>query len=621
MNLKRRYIIVFSIMGVSAIYLLFHYAMLIFKNELPAVNRQNTGFAERGPILDRNGRFLALQIRFADVSVWRPSITDIDVLANEISVILEMPSSEIREKIETSESNFLYLKRQVDDAAARRLSSMIEEKKIRGVMIQPIVGRLYPEKNLASQIIGFVGDRNRGLEGIEYAFNSILEGTDNKDINAAGMGADLKGSQVFLTIDTYVQYILEEIAERTINETKAEAVMLLAMDPRTGDILGSVSEPGYDLNNIRTSDEISRMNRPVIWAYEPGSVFKIFTLAAMMDSGAITGNSVFYCNGAYVPSRGSPINCLGVHGRVTAREIIIHSCNAGAAYASDNLDNESFYSLLTNYGFGSRTGVGLPGETAGYLVNSEQWSTRSKATLAIGQEIAVSAYQMLQAASAIANDGILVPPRIVLQTVSADGKTVTQWEGAVPRRILNAETARAMRSYMVDTASGIGTGWRAAVQDLSLAVKTGTAQIIDPVTRRYSETDFIASCIALLPAESPSLILYLTIIKPRGEILGGRIAAPAIREAAEALIDYTGIPRGRNPQIVHPPAVNVPAGRLPAVNGQMPDFTGISKRVLLPLLLRDDVKVEIRGDGWVRRQSPPPGTPVTAGMEIILELE
>jgi cell division protein FtsI (penicillin-binding protein 3) len=174
---------------------------------------------------------------------------------------------------------------------------------------------------------------------------------------------------------------------------------------------------------------------------------------------------------------------------------------------------------------------------------------------------------------------------------------------------------------MVDAASGIGTGWRAAVEDLSLAVKTGTAQIIDPVTRRYSDTDFIASCIAILPAESPSLILYLAIIKPKGEIFGGRIAAPAIREAAETLIDYIGIPRGRNPQVYHPPSVNISAGRLPAIEDQMPDFTGIAKRVLLPLLLREDINVEILGDGWVRRQSPPPGTPVTNGMNIILELE
>ncbi|MCL2209779.1 MAG: transpeptidase family protein [Treponema sp.] len=601
-------------MGLLAAGILVHYAMLMLKGAPSPVIRQPDIFRERGAILDRNGRFLALQIRFADVGIWKPSINNAELLASELAPVLDMTPSEIRGKIDASESNFFFLKKQIDDASARALSSVIEEKKIRGVMIQPVVGRLYPEKNLASQVIGFVGDNNRGLEGIEFAFNSILDGAENESRQA-------KGSQVYLTIDAYIQYILEQIASRTMDETGAEAVMLLAMDPRTGDILGSVSSPGYDPNNFSDSNITNRMNRPVIWAYEPGSVFKVFTVAALMDSRAISANSVFNCGGVYVTKSGSPINCLGAHGRVTAREIIIHSCNAGAAYASDNLNNRDFYLLLNNYGFGARTGAGSPGETAGYFANDSQWSDRSKPTLAIGQEIAVSAYQMLQAASAIANDGVLVPPKILLKTVSADGRTVTPWEGEESRRVLNAETAKAMRSYMVDAASGIGTGWRAAVEDLSLAVKTGTAQIIDPATRRYSDTDFIASCIALLPAESPSLILYLAIVKPQGEIFGGRIAAPAIREAAEALIDYIGIPRGRNPQISHPPAVNIPAGRLPEMEEYIPDFTGISKRVLLPLLLRGDLNVEIRGDGWVRRQEPPAGTPVTNGMSIILELE
>ena len=615
MNLKRRYLFIFVILILFAGYLLVHYAVLMIKNELPPARRQ-TEFTERGSILDRNGRFLAISIRFADVSIWRPSITDIDILSAEIAPLLDMPPEEIRNRINASESNFLYLKRQIDDAAARRLSALIAEKKIRGVMIQPIVGRLYPEKTLASQIVGFVGDRNRGLEGIEFAFNDILDGVNNDDN---------RGSQVFLTIDNYVQHILEQIAARTMTETRAEAVMLLAMDPRTGDILGSASLPNYDLNNIRASNEISRMNRPVIWAYEPGSTFKVFSMASLMDSGVINANSRFACNGSYerVTNRGERIliNCLGAHGSVTVRDIIIHSCNAGAAHASDFINNSNFYHLLNDYGFGSRTGAGSPGETAGYLVHSGLWSERSKPTLAIGQEIAVSAYQMLQAASAIANDVVLVHPRIVSKIVSADGRTVTEWENEENRRILKAETARAMRTYMVDTASGIGTGWRAAVEDMSLAVKTGTAQIIDPNTRRYSQTDFIASCIALLPAESPSLVLYIAIIKPQGEIYGGRIAAPAIREAAESLIDYLGIPRGRNPQMTHPPAVNIPAGRLPAALGQVPDYTGLAKRVLLPLLLRDDINTEIRGDGWVRRQSPPPGTPLEEGMTIILELE
>jgi cell division protein FtsI (penicillin-binding protein 3) len=315
------------------------------------------------------------------------------------------------------------------------------------------------------------------------------------------------------------------------------------------------------------------------------------------------------------------INCLGSHGRVSPREIIIYSCNAGAAYASDRLGNGGFYELLRDYGFGSRTGAGNPGETAGFLRQADRWSDRSRPTIAMGQEIAVSAMQMIQAAGAVANDGVLIPPRIVSRIISADGKHTRPWDSGPGRRILKSETARAMRSYMADTASDIGTGWRANVEDLSLAVTTGTAQIIDPQTRAYSDTDFIASCIALLPAESPSLILYLVIVRPRGEILGGRIAAPAIREAAEALINYLGIPRGRSPQISQSPSVSCPGGELPAVRDRVPDFSGLAKRTILPLLLRDDLRIEIHGDGWVRRQSPPPGTIIAPGTVIVLELE
>jgi cell division protein FtsI (penicillin-binding protein 3) len=160
------------------------------------------------------------------------------------------------------------------------------------------------------------------------------------------------------------------------------------------------------------------------------------------------------------------------------------------------------------------------------------------------------------------------------------------------------------------------------VEDLSLAVKTGTAQIFDPKTGRYSDTDFIASCIAMLPAESPSLVLYLAIVKPQGgSYLGGRIAAPPIREAAEALINYLGIPRGRNPLISHSGAISIPAVPYPAVDETVPNFTGVAKRQLLPLLLRDDLRFYVYGDGWVVRQSPAPGTPLTPETVIVLELE
>jgi cell division protein FtsI (penicillin-binding protein 3) len=227
--------------------------------------------------------------------------------------------------------------------------------------------------------------------------------------------------------------------------------------------------------------------------------------------------------------------------------------------------------------------------------------------------------QMIQAASAIANDGVLTPPRVVSRIISPDGKTVREWDSGPGRRIISAETAQAMRSYMTAVTSDIGTGWRANVEDLSLAVKTGTAEM--SVTGTYSDTDFIASCIALLPAENPSLVLYLAIVKPKGEFLGGRIAAPPIREAAEALVDYLGIPRGRNPQVSHPGSISLPPVFSPVVEGVVPNFGGYSKRELLPLLFREDISIKITGDGWVSRQSPEPGTPLSADTVIILELD
>ena len=618
---KRRFVIFAVIFSLASLAVLarYGYLMLFPRQGLrPARVEQAAG---RGPILDRNGRLLALETRLGNITLWRPEMDNDEELSKELSPLLEQSPDELLSRIQGSQSDFIYLKKQVNDSIVKLIEAGIQEGRFRGVGIEPVVGRIYPERSLASQIVGFVGEENNGLAGIEYAFNRELA-----PVTAARSWNRSWGSQIFLTLDINVQYILESIASQVLRENRAEAVMFMAMDPRTGDILGSASIPGFDPNMLRESNEISRMDRPAIWSYEPGSVFKVFSLSALLNSGAISGNTIFTCNGRYERTTGRgetiTINCLGAHGNVSAREIIIYSCNAGAAYAADRLGSQAFYDNLKELGFGGRTRAGNPGETAGFLRTTDRWSERSKQTIAMGQEIAVSTLQMLQAASAVANDGVLVPPRIVSRLVSADGKTLTNYEAGPPRRVFSEETSRAMRNYMMDVTSSIGTGWRANVEDLSLAVKTGTAQMIDPRTGTYSSTDFIASCIAILPAESPSLVLYLVIIKPQGiSYLGGRIAAPPIREAAEALINYLGIPRGRNPQVLHSGAVSIPVLPYPSIDETVPDFSGVAKRLLLPLLLRDDIRVEIHGDGWVIRQSPAPGTPLSDTTVIILELE
>jgi cell division protein FtsI (penicillin-binding protein 3) len=348
----------------------------------------------------------------------------------------------------------------------------------------------------------------------------------------------------------------------------------------------------------------------------------VFSIAALLDSYSIGQGSYFICDGKYTRGNNITIKCMGTHGNVNAEDIIVYSCNAGAAYASERMGAAAFAAALENFGFGGRTGAGAPGETVGLFRPLSQWSERSKPIIAIGQEISVSALQMLKAATAIANNGILVSPRTVSRIVSDDGKTIREFSPGEPRRILSEETARNMRRYMEAGTEGLGIGRFAKIRDIAIGVKTGTAQMYDPKTGTYSETDYIASCIALLPAENPTLVLYMVLIKPMGNYyFGSRTAAPAIREAAEALIDYLGIPRGRNPQVSHPGEITIPPENMLTIGDTVPDFSGRGKRSLTPLLLRDDVILDIRGEGWVKRQNPAPGTPFKQGMTIILELE
>jgi cell division protein FtsI (penicillin-binding protein 3) len=608
---KWRFFAVVLALIVAAFVVLSRYAYHIITGDSGQAG-QSRSSAERGKILDRNGKILASQVTLYNVYVSPPKSEEIADLAKELSPILDMNAEYITNQLRSAGGNFL-LKRNVAAPVMETIRGEQRNGRLRRVSTVPVSSRIYPEKDLAAQIIGFTGRDNTGREGVEYAFNTELSAGDN----------------VTLTIDINVQNILQNVAKATLQETQAESVMLLAMDPRNGEILGSAVLPGFDPNDYQSFTNNLYLNRTAYEQYEPGSVFKIFSIAALMDSGVITDQSEFTCTGVYervFPSgERVRIECADgrAHGRVRPREIIIYSCNVGAALASDRQENRVFYESIQNFGFGKKTGTWVNMETAGLLKEPNLWSGRTRQSIAFGQEIAVSALQVMQAASIIANNGVLVPPKLISQIISTDGKTAAAWEnsGSARAQIIRPETARRILSYMADTATDIGTGWRASIEDLNLAVKTGTSQYRDPIAGGYSRTDFIASCIALLPAESPSLVIYVVIIKPRGETYGGRIAAPAIREAAEQLIDYFGIPRGRNPIVVHPGIIGLPEELLPSVDAYVPDFYGLSKKTLLPLLLRNDIHVEITGEGWVRRQSPLPGTPLTPDTKIELILE
>jgi cell division protein FtsI (penicillin-binding protein 3) len=612
---KARFLLVLGVLILLLGGLFVRFIFLMTDNEKPIEQVVIPSVKERGPIMDRNGKLLAVQAKFAHVSIWKPSSTDPTKTAELLAPLLDMSAGEIKNIINQSKNNFVYLKKRIDEVTARSIEEVKQKYKLQEVKVEYTSGRIYPEKRLASALIGFVGENNHGLGGIEYALDSFLYPQEGSSY----------GNQVVLTIDIQVQRILEEIAQKSLDTNKADGVIMVAMDSRTGEILGYVSLPSFDPNDISTSREEERQDRIAQFAYEPGSVFKVFSIASMLDLGAITDSSTFYCNGQYEKTTRSgetiTIKCMGSHGTVHAREIITYSCNAGAAYASDQVDSVAFYTKLLDLGFGAKTPLGLPGETAGFLRPVQRWSARSKQTIAMGQEIAVSALQVLQAATAVAQDGLLLTPSVVSRILNADGSILKQ---NVPqgKQVFQPETARLLRSYMASAASTGGTGYRARVEDIPIGVKTGTAQLIDPKTGAYSKTDYIASCLAILPIDRPQLILYHVVIKPKGpSIHGGRISTIPIREAADALADYLAIPRGNSPQVQHSGTVQLQVPPLPQITDTVPDLRGLGKKQLLPLLLRDDITIDIKGDGWVQRQDPPPGTPLQPGMVIHVELE
>ncbi len=620
-----RYWTIIGAFSLFALFVLYHYAALAAH---PNADPEAQEIAiDRGNIVDRSGRILAMDTALYNVAVWRPETDEktFPTDANRLASMLGLDAADIRGTWANGSADFFYLKKRVQPQVAKAIQAAKANGDFQGVVVEKVSGRLYPEKSLASHLVGFVGDGNRGLAGIERKYDEQLL-PDSVPFGQLKPGGRPRGDTVVLSIDANIQYSLEEIARQAMVDTKAHALILLAMDSRTGEMLAYVALPDFDPNDYLASPPENWYDWPSVYAYEPGSVFKIFSLSSVVDLGGATFSTIFYCDGAYHHTTPSgqviTIKCLGVHGAVNIQRILEVSCNAGAGYASDTVDPLDFYTKLISYGFGSPTGLALPGETAGLLRPPNQWSARSKPTIAIGQEVLVSALQMVSAATALANGGVLLKPIVVERLVDPAGKTVWDNPPQPLRRVISPEVAANMLKAMRTGSSLGGTGFRAGIPDVPMAVKTGTAQMIDPTTRAYSEKDYIASTMAIFPADAPRIILYLAIIKPRGDqYYGGRIAAPVVREAAEAILGLTDIPRGDSPVAAHAGTVTVPAAVQVAVGATMPDLTGTPKRLLLGLLGRKDLKVRLSGDGYVVKQSPAPGSPVAQGAEIDLELK
>ncbi|MCK9169435.1 MAG: transpeptidase family protein [Treponema sp.] len=579
-------------------------------------------FTERGSIVDRSGKPLAVQTNFYHIGVTPRLIADKETFVKDIAPVLDMHTEDILSILENAkDSSFVYLKKKINQATYDQLKQITDAKKYTFVRYDRIPGRVYPENALASQLIGYMGDDGNGLSGIEYSMQSMLSPDASSD-----MAKIEQGRNVYLTIDANLQYKLEQISNTAMKNTQAECMMLIAAEAKTGEILSYISLPSANLNEYNFASVDETIDRPAMTAYEPGSVFKIFTVAMLYDTGLIKASDSFYCDGEY--DHQTPggetirIKCLDRHGWVTPRDALRLSCNDALGQMSDRIDEDDFVAGIRRLGFGSRTGIELPGETPGSVKdpNSRLWSARSKPTIAIGQEISVSALQMVQAATSIADKGVPVQLTVIKRITNKDGSVYYEHQVQHKNRLFKESTAQYLLSCMETTAT-TGTGSRANLGDISIGVKTGTAQMADKKHGGYSTTDFLSNCIAVFPVEDPQIILYIVIEKAKGETYAGRIVAPVIAEAADAIIDHLGLSRGGAASVSHNGRIVIPAGRQLKIGTSLPDFTGMSKRDLLPLLERSDLQVKMNGNGWVTNQNPPPGTAVTENMIIELNLE
>ena len=576
---------------------------------------------ERGSIVDRNGKPLAVQANFYNVGVSPKQIPDKKQFAKDVSQVLQIPESKINSKIDlNSEKNYVSLKRKLSEDDYRILKDITDDNQYSFVRYDKIPGRIYPEKSLASQLIGYMGNDGIGLSGIEYSMQSVLQPIPDDELNYQ------HGKNVFLTIDANLQYKLEKLSHEAMEKTQCESFMLIACEAKTGEILSYISLPSSDLNNYSDSKIQETIDRPAISAFEPGSVFKIFTVASIYDHGILKSGDTFLCDGVYEKKiKGGEtirIKCLEHHGRLTAREALKYSCNDVIGQISDKISDEQFIQDLKNFGFGSKTGIELPGETSGLLkeAGSSRWSGRTKPTIAIGQEISVSALQMVQAATALANDGYPVQLSVIKKITNKDGSIESEHIPQKKERILKKSTADYILSCMETTAT-TGTGSRANIKDITIGVKTGTAQMADQKSGGYSDTDFLSNCMAIFPIDNPQVILYIVIQKAQGEYLAGRIVAPLIKDTADEIIDHLGLSRGDADTFIYNGTNEVENPQTIVIKDTVPDFSGFSKRELSPLLSRKDLKININGSGWVKNQSPAPGTPLTENTIIELNLE
>ncbi len=504
--------------------------------------------AKRGVITDRNKRALAFDIVSFSLYAQPRSMSEAqkEEVAERLSEILGLSRDRILSRLYRDKA-FVWIRRKLDLETKKRIDSL----KLPGLGWIREFTRFYPDKSLASHVVGFVNVDRKGMAGVELYYDDFLRGEDGKmylvrdgrtvtlPLEAEGYVSPRSGVNLELTIDKVIQSITESALDWMVEKFKPSSAWAVVMDPFTGQVLAMAVRPTFDPNRFYEADPETMRNRAITDMYEPGSVFKIITASSALEEGVVSEEEKIFCeNGAYKVFSHT-LHDYHPYGELTFKQVIEKSSNIGTVKIAQRLGKERLYDYILKFGFGRKTGIDLPGETPGSLKRPSLWSKISISAVPIGQEVGVSAIQLACAVSVIANGGYWVQPYV--------GKALLDWKGVVlkdlskgkeRRRVISPLTASRLREIMkavVET----GTGRRAQLEGFSVAGKTGTAQRI--VDGRYSNIYFNSSFVGFVPADDPEVVIVVSARTKKPFHFGGVVCAPTFKKIAQDVLNYLGI--------------------------------------------------------------------------------
>jgi len=600
---------------------------------------ENRGLlSPRGTIFDRNGRELAVSFLakslYVDPEEFIKSNQNPDAIANLLAPVLDMKAVDIKERFAAG-GRFVWIKRTLDPAVSDKVISIIKEHNIKGLAFIEESKRYYPNDNLAAQVLGFVGTDDIGLDGLEMALDGTIKGslskhtidTDNRGIpifeSIFTVAPPKKGKNVYLTLDSTIQFIVEESLDKAMASTKAARATIIVMNPRTGDILAMANRPTFNPNQFYKYGPENWRNRAVSDLYEPGSTFKSIVAAAAVQEGLVHPDERFIDKG-YVEVSGRRIkNWSGdSYGEVSFTDIMKNSINTGIVEVGMRLGAARLTNYIRAFGFGQATNIELPGEAEGILFKPENMRDSDIATMSIGHSIAVTPLQLITAVSAIANDGVLLRPHIIKEIQNDDGSVYSAASTQVMRQVISLETSRTMVRMLEEVVTE-GGAKKAQAKGYRIAGKTGTAEKLREDGSGYLAGRYIASFAGFGPVEDPKLAVLVVLDDPRGVYYGGETAAPVAGEIFAKVLRYLNIhPDSGQPALPKTVSKTVavsaasPSGPIPAGKAVVPDLKGKTMREAGDLLFKAGLAMIPEGTGLAASQSIAPNTLIDAGSEV-----